>query len=148
MHNFILKSFSARLCFFRHGPSNAEPYRGPFSQAWDASIAKISVYGLPDASDLVSCLAQELKDAADDPSTPELIVSPSDVVAFQLSRSLSDRLRFNFPPFFYLDQFMYDKATLANEKRQLQHELLQEVTRLETRKTALARFEVGATIGS
>ncbi|EKM56764.1 uncharacterized protein PHACADRAFT_207955 [Phanerochaete carnosa HHB-10118-sp] len=130
-----------RLFFFRHGPSNLEPYRGPFTQNCDCAIAKISVYGFLDANDLVTCLAKELKEASDDPLAPQLILKPSDVVAFQLTRSSSDRLRFNFPAYFYLDRFLYDKASMAGEKRKLQQELLGEVVQLEATRAALTKFE-------
>lgn len=130
-----------RLFYFRHGPSSNDPYRGPFDRDMDCPIAKISVYGYSDANDLVSCLAKELKDATNDPNNTELIIYPSDVVAFQLSRSLSDRTLFSFPTHFYLDRFLNDKASLSTEKHRLQQELLSEVTQLEKRKAALTQFE-------
>ncbi|GJE98692.1 hypothetical protein PsYK624_149270 [Phanerochaete sordida] len=130
-----------RLFFFRHGTSSVEPYRGPFHLNWDISIAKITAYGFADCNDLVSCLAKELRDVAEDPASPALIVHTSDVVAFQVIRVSSDRAHFNFPPHFYLDRFLYDKASLSNEKRQRQHDLLEEVALLEKRKAALTSYE-------
>jgi hypothetical protein len=102
------------------------------------------VTGLSEVNDLVSCLARELKEASADQTNPEVIVFPSDVVAFQLLRlNSSDRQKFHFPAYFYLDQFLHEKFDYANEKRRLQQGLWDEITKLEMRRKTLTRFQVG-----
>lgn len=110
----------------------------------DSCIAKVLISGLPGCNDLVSCLAEELKAVAATESQPQVIVRPSEVVAFQLLRhhSSSDRQRFTYPAYFYLDQFMHEKMALANEKRQVKRGLLQRIADLEARKKTLTRFQV------
>ncbi|KIP03120.1 hypothetical protein PHLGIDRAFT_254599 [Phlebiopsis gigantea 11061_1 CR5-6] len=131
-----------RLFHFRHGPSNREPDRRAFNHSIDDSIAKVHVSGHPDINDLVSCLDAELKQVGPNESQPQVIVYPSEVVAFQLlHHSSGDRQKFSFPPYFYLDQFMHEKSKLANEKRRLKSNLLQKIAELEARRKALTKFQ-------
>lgn len=99
--------------------------------------------GLPDSNDLISCLAQELRAVAPSEPHPEVIVNPSKVVAFQLVRhyASNDRQKFTFPAYFYLDQFMHEKAVLADEKRQVRRDLLGKVADLEARRKVLTKFQ-------
>lgn len=128
---------------FRHGSSKLPPNHGPFDRRWDTSIAKVSVTGLPEVNDLVSCLARELREVSEDPTSPETIVFPSEVVAFQLLRTNSnDRQKFYFPAYFYLDQFLHEKYELASEKRQYQQSLWDELNKLEGKRGTLTRFQV------
>ena len=141
--DYIISNGGYRLFFFRHGPSNTEPDQGPFNRNMDDCIAKVHVFGHADANDLVSCLDAELKQVAPTESQPQVIVRPSEVVAFQLLRySSGERQKFSFPPYFYLDQFMHEKSQLAKEKRQLKSNLLQKINDLEARRRALTKFKV------
>lgn len=115
-----------------------------FHKQRDSSIAKVVISGIPDQNDLISSLANELREISSDRAQPEVIVHASEVVAFQLihTSSASDRQKFRFPAYFYLDQFMADKAALAHEKRQVQHRLLEDVVTLEAKKKVLTKFQV------
>ena len=141
--NIFTSKTGGRLFFFRHGPSNSEPDRSAFNRNIDDCIAKVHISGHADANDLVSCLDAELKQVAPTESQPQVIVYPSDVVAFQLlHHSSGDRQKFSFPPYFYLDQFMHEKSQLANQKRLIKHSLLQKIASLEGSRKALTKFQV------
>lgn len=149
-HCIVYSTCLVRLFYFRHGPGNREPNLGPFDHNIDSCIAKVFINGLPESNDLVSCLAEELKAAAPHELQAQTIVRPSQVVAFQLLRhhSSSDRQKFSYPAYFYLDQFMHEKSTLADEKRQQKRDLLQRVEELEARKKVLTRFQVSSPLAS
>lgn len=139
--SIITFSSLRRLFHFRHGPSGEPPVKGPFDRNLDTSIVRVPIPGTLEANDLISCLRLEFRE--------DVIVSPSEVVAFQLARlhhTGGERQRFSYPSSIYLDQFMHEKASLANEKRRLQHELLAEIDGLREKQRALTKDKVGVSI--
>ncbi|CDO71510.1 hypothetical protein BN946_scf184910.g9 [Trametes cinnabarina] len=112
---------------------------------------KVSVGMNPEVNDLVSALAAEL--APDPAKLPfakrQVIMTPSDVIAFQLLRDVApppydaavgrrtERALFKYPKTVYLDQFMKESYDFANEKRTAQRRLIQEIKELEHKKKNL-----------
>lgn len=136
-----IRSSLYRLFHFRHGPSGEPPVKGAFDRNLDTSIVRVPIPGTLEANDLVSCLRLEFRD--------DVIVSPSQVVAFQLARlhhNGGERQRFSYPSSIYLDQFMHEKSGLANDKRRLQHELLAEIDALREKQRALTKDKVGLSV--
>ncbi|KAH9937803.1 uncharacterized protein BXZ73DRAFT_100018 [Epithele typhae] len=137
-----------RLVSLQHGYHDA-PEDDPNTD--NLSCVRVMVGGTPHTNDLVSSLATEL--APPGSSRPrQVIYAPADVLAFQLHRDAApptydaaigrrtEREPFRYPKSVYLDQFMRESYALANEKREEQKRLLEEVKALEERKKNLLRF--------
>ncbi|KAI0340340.1 hypothetical protein BDW22DRAFT_1360280 [Trametopsis cervina] len=130
----------SRLFHFRHGKRDALPYKGPFNKEFDVAVVRVSVPNNSEANDLMSCLATEFVDEANDFKQDISIVDASAVLAFEISRYPSasgDRTKFSYPPTVYLDQFMRENAPLSTEKRRARKAASEEITRLQSTKTSL-----------
>jgi hypothetical protein len=77
-------------------------------------------------------------------------VEPGDVFSFQIVRShlppSGGRKLFKYPKYIYLDPFLKANAELSREKRRLKKEMEDQISRMGTRKLAIARFNVSTLI--
>ncbi|EMD37136.1 hypothetical protein CERSUDRAFT_65841 [Gelatoporia subvermispora B] len=141
-----------RLFHFRYGSSDADLIDAPFDRRIDLSAVKVDIRGTDDANDLLSCLSSELTmQGIDGFVKQQVIIQPSDVVAFQLVRdnliptpsgpagSRVERQTFRYPMQVYLDQFLKENLEIANARRARLHEIQAEVESLHKRKDVLTR---------
>lgn len=134
-----------RLFHLRHGRDGVEPYKGPFDKQWDASSVRVTIRNSSEANDLVSCLAAEFVDEADEFKQNDFITEPSEVIAFQLIREPKpsrERHKFSYPTSMFLDQFMIENTALTSERRKVRKEALQEMDSLQSTRMALLSFKV------
>lgn len=133
-----------RLFHFRYGPADSEPNLSPFDRRLDTSVVKVDVRDGEQFTDLISCLSRQLSHEI--LSRQQVIFEPSDVVTFQIVRheplpsysgASPSRQPFRYPKCLYLDQFMYENADLANQKRNEQREIQEHIERLRLRKVTL-----------
>ncbi|KAI0037037.1 hypothetical protein K488DRAFT_39805 [Vararia minispora EC-137] len=109
------------------------------------SIVRVDIRGDDDSSELLVCLRNLLA------SGPEVIYDASDVIAFHLVRhevlpSYPDtaptaRSAFRYPKALYLDQFMRENHELATARWSEQQQTLEEIRKLNLRKTTLTHFK-------
>ncbi|KAF9224715.1 hypothetical protein BS17DRAFT_751550 [Gyrodon lividus] len=141
-----------RFLHFQYGGSISEP--GEVLQ--ETSIVPIDVHataGGGDANDLIGHLSAQLSKPQPEPGNQSVIFEPSEVVAFELSRSSltslsstsmgGDRVEkklFTFPKSIYLDQFLRENVGLAQGKRRQKQEMTEEMQRLILHKNALTHF--------
>ncbi|KAF9242275.1 hypothetical protein BU15DRAFT_44007 [Melanogaster broomeanus] len=133
-----------RLLHFQYGSSMSEP--GELLQ--ETSIVPIDVHG-GDAKDLIGRLYAQLSKPQPEPGKQSVIFEPSEVVAFELSRSSSastsgdsvERKAFTFPKSIYLDQFLRENVDLVRRKRRHQQEMSEEIQRLILHKRTLTHFD-------
>jgi len=103
-----------------------------------------------DANDLIGRLSSQLsKDAS---AKQSAIIEPSEMVAFQLTRSSSTHLNttgtsserkpFIYPKTIYLDQFLKENVEFAENRRRQQHEMYAEAQKLMLRKKSMTHFNV------
>ncbi|KAF9453345.1 hypothetical protein P691DRAFT_719810 [Macrolepiota fuliginosa MF-IS2] len=95
-------------------------------------------------TDLISCLSATLSMWTDAGSAHDVIIEPSEVFCFHLRRQVNQAGKyapepFTFPEHIYLDQFLFENLDLANQKRNAERKLLDEVSRLERMKEGLTR---------
>ncbi len=98
-------------------------------------------------TDLISCLAGTLSSWTDSGSSHDVIVKPSEVFCFHLRRLVNQSGKyspepFNFPPSIYLDQFLFDNLEIANQKRNAEQKLLEEISSLTRMREGLTRHNV------
>ncbi|KAI6015277.1 hypothetical protein F5J12DRAFT_524359 [Pisolithus orientalis] len=103
-----------------------------------------------DANDLIGRLSAQLSKPQDAPEKQSVIVEPSEVVAFQLSKPSSSYLNstginttakpFVYPRSIYLDQFLKENVELAEAKRRQQHEMFSDVQKLILHKKSMTHF--------
>ena len=100
-------------------------------------------------NDLVSCMEYNLTSVADNTIHYDVILEPSDVLAFQLTHVIphgSSTKRFadpiSFPKTMYLDRFLFDKFLLVTNKRNIEQKMRQEIQELTRQRVALTRFNV------
>lgn len=98
-------------------------------------------------TDLISCLAGTLSSWMESGSSHDVIVEPSEVFCFHLKRLVGQAGKFSpepftFPKFIYLDQFLFDKLELANQKRNAEQKLLEEISALTRMREGLTRHNV------
>ncbi|KIJ59889.1 hypothetical protein HYDPIDRAFT_99805 [Hydnomerulius pinastri MD-312] len=141
-----------RLLHFQYGSSIGEP--GELLQS--TSIVPIDVSGSSsggDANDLIGRLSAQLSKPQSDPGKQSVIFEPSEVIAFELSRSSTaylsststngdkaERKPFVYPKSIYLDQFLRENVALAEGKRRQQKEMNEETQRLVLHKKSLTHF--------
>ncbi|KAI6165217.1 hypothetical protein EDD17DRAFT_1556658 [Pisolithus thermaeus] len=106
--------------------------------------------GGSDANDLIGRLSAQLSKPQDAPEKQSVIVEPSEVVAFQLSKpspsysnntSTSSAAKpFVYPRSIYLDQFLQQNVEFAEAKRRQQHDLFSNVQKLILHKKSMTHF--------
>ncbi|KAF8639202.1 hypothetical protein AX17_001688 [Amanita inopinata Kibby_2008] len=138
----------SRLFFFRHG--SVEYYAGVTRRLRRAQgdgfvvVVDVGLENIP--NDLIGALSANLSRYTDTGSSHEVIVDPSDVVAFQLNYhrqatgSRQNLDTFVYPKTIYLDQFLLTNVELANQKRQLERDMHAEIAKLVAEKETLTRF--------
>ncbi|KAH7925332.1 hypothetical protein BV22DRAFT_1104980 [Leucogyrophana mollusca] len=136
-----------RCLHFQYGNSASEP--GGFLQ--ETCVVKVEVTG-GENDDLIGRLSAQLSKPHDAVSKQDVIFEPSDVVAFQLSRSSGnifqgtsgekkiERKPFKYPKHIFLDQFLKENVELAKSKRTQQREMNEEVEKLVLHKKSLTHF--------
>ncbi|THH16377.1 hypothetical protein EW146_g4264 [Bondarzewia mesenterica] len=142
-----------RLFHFRYGPGDSEPIECPFDRRVDTSVVKVDIHDGDQNNDLISCLSTQLSHT-DVSTKQQVILEPSDVVAFQLVRHeappsysggpSAPKQLFRYPKQMYLDRFMRENAELANSGRTQQQELHEEIQRLTLRKAGLTHANSGS----
>lgn len=105
-----------------------------------------------DANDLIGRLSSQLSNPQDASAKQSVIVEPSEMVAFQLTRSSSTHLNttntsserkpFIYPKSIYLDQFLKENVEFAENRRRQQHEMYAEAQKLILRKKSMTHFNV------
>lgn len=105
-----------------------------------------------DANDLIERLSSLLSTPQNASARQSVIIEPSEVVAFQLSRPSSSHLNNTgnnaerkpliYPKTIYLDQFLKENVEFAESRRRRQHEMHEEVQRLILRKKSITHFDV------
>ena len=105
----------------------------------------IGIENIP--NDLIGALSANLSRYSDSGSSHDVIIEPSDVVAFHLSykrqtASRSNLDTFIYPKALYLDRFLQTNAEIANQRRRLEQEMNVEIARLTAQKETLTRHNV------
>ncbi|KDR77055.1 hypothetical protein GALMADRAFT_155717 [Galerina marginata CBS 339.88] len=102
----------------------------------------------PQHNDLNSCISDTLTRYTAKVSHHDVIIKPSEVITFDLKRlpvtpstGSAPPDSFSYPKTIYLDQFLFDNLALANSKRRLEREMLEEIKELMAHKEALTRSE-------
>jgi hypothetical protein len=98
-------------------------------------------------NDLIGTLSANLSRYSDSWSSHDIIIEPSDVLAFQLAYKRQSSSRSNLDPFFYpktlfLDRFLMSNVELANQKRRQEKDMNAEIVNLTTQKETLTRYNV------
>lgn len=143
-------SFRPRLLHFQYGSGISEP--GELLQLQETSIVPIDVNG-GESNDLIGRLSAQLSRPQSEPGKQSVIFEPSEVVAFELVRSVStssatasgggiDRKAFRYPKSIYLDQFLRENVELAQAKRGQRQEMFEQIQRLVLHKKTLTQFDV------
>ncbi|KAH8112250.1 hypothetical protein DFH11DRAFT_1879322 [Phellopilus nigrolimitatus] len=142
----------------------------------DISCVRVDIFGSDGTNDLLSCLSSQLglEDPPDIPNSPigvfapqpQSLVSPSDVIAFELARPLhvqsqttqnqvqtvaqapADVNPFRYPMYVYLDQFLRENASLAAEMRTMRKKMQSQLQELIAKRESLTRFEGKDTLNS
>ncbi|KAL4076724.1 hypothetical protein V8B97DRAFT_2022016 [Scleroderma yunnanense] len=138
-----------RLFHFLYGSNTSEHVE----VLQETSIVPIAVNppdGGGEANDLIGRLSSQLSNPQDSSEKQSVIIEPSEVVAFQLSRSSSshlnstgtsaDRKPFTYPKSVYLDQFLKENVEFAENRRRQQHEMYAEAQKLILHKKSMTHF--------
>lgn len=78
----------------------------------------------------------------------DVILTPSDVITFQLTRlpttstSKPSPDPFSYPKTIYLDRFLFHNFALTNQKRVIENKMRQEIQELTHQRTTLTWFNV------
>jgi len=100
-------------------------------------------------NDLVSCMEYNLTTAGNNAIHYDVIIEPSDVLGFQLTRAnphgssnkgSADPIC--FPKTLYLDRFLFDKFELAYHKRDIEQKMRQEIQELARQRDTLTKYNV------
>ncbi|KAI6014460.1 hypothetical protein PISMIDRAFT_26984 [Pisolithus microcarpus 441] len=140
---------NSRLFHFLYGDSAGD--RAEVLQ--ETSVVPIDINpggGGSDANDLIGRLSAQLSKPQDAPEKQSVIVEPSEVVAFQLSKPSASYLNntstsaaakpFVYPRSIYLDQFLKQNVAFAEAKRRQQHETFSNVQKLILHKKSMTHF--------
>lgn len=111
------------------------------------SIVSVTIGSNGNNHDLMSCLSAQFATPADEPrKKQDVILEPSDVVAFELisgSRvTTTERKPFSYPKSIFLDQFLQENAEMASATRAHQRDVTEEVEALTLKKKSLTSFDV------
>jgi hypothetical protein len=100
-------------------------------------------------NDLISCLSDSLSKFMETETRHDVIITPSEVLTFQLRRlpSLPGAAKtspdpFVYPKTIYLDRFLFANLALTNDKRRIEHGMLEEIKALKAHRETLTRSEV------
>ena len=81
----------------------------------------------------------------------DVILEPSDVLGFQLTRANSDGSStkpsadpISFPKTIYLDRFLFDNFQFVHHRRMAERKMRQEIHDLTRQREALTRYNVGS----
>lgn len=83
----------------------------------------------------------------------DVIIKPSDVIAFNLKRKLAPPGTpntspdpFVYPKSIFLDRFLFDNLALTNSKRKKEREILEEIKQLKAYKESLTHSDVSSAL--
>lgn len=100
-------------------------------------------------NDLVSCMEHNLTSASNNAIHYDVIIEPSDVLGFQLTRAnphgssnKSSADPIGYPKTIYLDRFLFDKFDLVYDKRNTKQKMQQEIQDLMRQRKTLTRYNV------
>ena len=100
-------------------------------------------------NDLVSCMEHNLTSASNNAIHYDVIIEPSDVLGFQLTRAIphgssnkSSADPIGYPKTIYLDRFLFDKFDLVYNKRNTKQKMQQEIQDLMHQRNTLTRYNV------
>ncbi|KAG2007243.1 hypothetical protein CC2G_014954 [Coprinopsis cinerea AmutBmut pab1-1] len=111
-------------------------------------IVKIEFDGTE--NDLIQRLSSILSRYEEGKSSHDVIVDPSQMLAFNLSRHVAstgttqrkaDAVPLNYPKTFYLDRFMFRNLELANRKKAQEQQYQREIQDLTSQREALTTFD-------
>lgn len=100
-------------------------------------------------NDLVSCMEYILVNKNNNNISYDVILTPSDVIGFQLlrlpsasssSKSSPDPLV--YPKTLHLDRFLFHNLGVTNEKRRIEQKMQQEIQELKRQRNTLTLFNV------
>ncbi|KAF9045451.1 hypothetical protein BJ165DRAFT_1477460 [Panaeolus papilionaceus] len=135
-----------RLFSFTHGRIiTYHDDRGPiFETPKETGMVVNLSFGQQDsANDLISCITQSLFHYGEDSSSHEMIITPSEVIGFNLRRGTRSSTSkgsldpFVYPKTLYLDRFMFDSLELTREKHEQEHQLNEKIQELIQTRQAL-----------
>ncbi|KAF9484084.1 hypothetical protein BDN70DRAFT_872980 [Pholiota conissans] len=140
-----------RLFSFKHGVIGIKKGMEPRHKTNPESelVVPVDHNGDPQHNDLVSCLSDSLSRFNDAGSSHDVIITPSEVLTFQLRRapvlssSKSSPDPFVYPKTLYLDRFLFMNLALTNDKRRIEHQMLEEIQMLKAHRETLTRSENG-----
>ncbi|TFK31536.1 hypothetical protein BDQ12DRAFT_119224 [Crucibulum laeve] len=139
----------SRLLSFVHGNISLE-YGRPrrFNKCADPNLVVAVDYGGDSGNyDLISCLSANLSKFENQSSFHDVIIEPSEVFAFRLTRMPTKSTTakppadaFVYPKSIYLDQFLHQNLQSANEKRARERQVLAEFDDLTKQRETLTNF--------
>lgn len=113
------------------------------------SVVPVEYIGDIQHNDLISCLSDSLSKFTEIDSSHDVIITPSEVLTFQLRRlpSLPGAAKaspdpFVYPKTIYLDRFLFVNLALTNDKRRIERKMLEEIKALKAHRETLTRSEV------
>ncbi len=144
-------SFYRRLFSFTHGrvslgPSGTHVRVDPNPES--ASVVTVGFGGENPYNDLVSCMEFVLTKTTNSHISYDVILTPSDVIGFQLTRlpnissSKSSPDPFVYPKTLFLDRFLFNNFALTNEKRGIENKMRHEIQELTHQRAALTQSNV------
>ena len=106
-------------------------------------------------NDLVSCMEHILVNNMNNVTSYDVILSPSDVIGFQLSRlpspsssssSKSSPDPLVYPKTLYLDRFLFHNLHITHMKRRMEQKMQKDIQELKHQRHNLTRFNVGFSV--
>ncbi|KAM6501179.1 hypothetical protein JOM56_004193 [Amanita muscaria] len=138
----------SRLFYFRHTtveyrPNIPRKFKRTSPDDGFVVLVDVGVENIP--NDLIGTLSANLSRYSDSASSHDVIIEPSDVLAFQLVYRRQSSSRSNVDPFIYpktlfLDRFLLSNVELANQKRRQEKDMNAEIVNLTTQKETLTRY--------
>jgi hypothetical protein len=112
-------------------------------------VLGVKIRGNALRNDLISCISDHLNEYTDRWTKHQVIITPSEVIGFQLRRvanppasSRSSPDPFAYPKTIYLDRFLAHNLELTNSKKRKQMVMLREIRELKTHKEFLTNSNV------
>lgn len=119
------------------------------SGAQTGTVVSVEVGGNTFHNDLISCISDHLNEYTTRWTKHSVIITPSDVISFQLKRLPSppgsSKLSpdpFVYPKTIYLDRFLYSNLELTNLKKRKEMSMLKQIKELKARKEVLTQSDV------
>ncbi|KAF4612879.1 hypothetical protein D9613_010996 [Agrocybe pediades] len=109
-------------------------------------LVKVEFGGDHQYNDLISCISNMLCRHNSNLSTYDIILRPSDVLMFELSRIPGSHSKgspdpFVYPKTIYLDRFLFDNLALTHTKQKQELQMLDEIANLRKYRETLTRTD-------